>query len=215
VTARPSVAELLPLLQPGQVLLVRRRGPIGALIRRVTGGDYNHVALVDVTAQGILITVEASDLDGVQAKRFEAYLEDESVEGLLLRDRPALTPLERAAIMRTAWLRVGARYDTLQLVGIYTRHRLPWMFGGPVHALDQNRLDDRDRLICSELVSLAYFHGAGMFLAPPSVSMGMVDPAHIQRSGALTDVWSWRAPEAPPASVDVPAFAFPAPAEAP
>jgi hypothetical protein len=191
---RPSVAELLPKIRPAQVLLVRREGLAGWLIRRVTRSEYSHVALLDRTASGIVVTVEAADFDGVKALRLESYLEDERVTGLQIRDRATLTDDERSAIMRAAWLQVGSRYDALQLVGIYARWRLPWLFGGRRRALSQNRLDARDRKICSELVTIAYHAGAGVCLAPDGVALGHVVPGHLADSPELTDqVWAWPA----------------------
>ena len=173
------------------MLLIARRGWLGWLIRRVTRSPYSHVALVDRTAAGIWLTVEAADLDGVGAKRLESYLEDASVTGLLLRDSSILSDQDRAEVMRAAWLRVGAGYDTLQLVGMYARRRMPWMFGGRARALAGNRLDSARRLICSELVTVAYQQGAGFALAPPGVGAGMVDPGHLARTARLVDLWRW------------------------
>lgn len=188
---RPSIAELLPIAQPGQVLLVRRRGFLGWLIRRVTRSEYSHSALIDRTESGVVVTVEAADLAGVKALRLNAHLEDPGVTGLLLRDA-ALTPSERAAVMKAAWLRVGRGYDTLQLLSIYVRHRLPWLFGGR-RALEANRLDQADRLICSELVTIAYQEGAGLSLAPEGVVTGNVDPGMLAVAPTLVDVWRWPA----------------------
>ena len=191
MAARPTVTELLPILESAQVLLVARRGWLGSLIRRVTRSRYSHATLVDRTESGILVTVEAADLHGVQALRLERFLEDPTVTALLLRDSTALTPWERQAVMRAAWLRVGAKYDTWALVGIWFRRRLPWLFGGKKKALAENRLADDGRFFCSELVALAYQEGAGLNLAPPHVASANVDPGHLAVTPKLATLWRW------------------------
>jgi len=147
--------------------------------------------LIDQTASGIAITVEAADLEGVKALRLERYLEDVRVTALRLRDLTALTPEERNAIMRTAWRNVGRGYDTLQLLSMWARRRLPWLFGR--YPLARNRLDDQNRVVCSELVTLAYQMGAGIRLAPPHVAVGQVDPGMLADSMKLLTLWEWRA----------------------
>lgn len=189
----PTVQELLPRLAAAQVLCVGRRGFVSWIVKRVTGSVFSHAALIEQTAGGIAATVEAADLQGVKALRLERYLEDPSVTHLRLRDHSALTPWERQAIMQAAWLRVGKGYDGWQLFGIYARYRLPWLFGGVKRALKRNRLDHAGRLICSELVSVAYQEGAGIRLAPPDVAMGNVTPAHLADSHKLRTVWDWTA----------------------
>ena len=191
MAGRPTVPDLLPLLESGQVLLIARRGWLGWLIRRVTRSSFSHSALIGKTEEGIIFTVEAADAEGVKALRFERYLEDAGVTRLLLRDSTVLTPWERGAIMRAAWLRVGARYDMMQLVGIWFRRRLPWLFGGKKKALAENRLDSKGAYICSELVSVAYLEGAKINLAPAHVAVGNIDPGMLARSIKLVDVWSW------------------------
>ena len=188
---RPTVTELLPILESGQVLLVARRGWFSWLIRRVTRSSFSHSGLIGKTEEGIIFTIEAADAEGVKALRFERYLEDPGVTGLLLRDSTVLTPWERAGIMRAAWLRIGARYDTKQLNGIWMRRRLPWLFGGKKKALAKNRLDSRGSYICSELVTVAYLEGAKLTLAPPNVAVGNVDPGMLARSPKLVDRWRW------------------------
>ena len=190
---RPAFAQVQPRLVVGQVLLVRRRGLVGWLIRRVTRSAWNHAALVDQTQSGVWVTVEASDNNRVTARLLTTHLHDQTVTGLLLRDSSLLTFQDRQRIMEAAWLQVGRRYDTLQLAGIYLRRRLPWLFGGSRCALAENRLDSRDRLICSELVTVAYLKGAGMRLAPEGVAVGNVDPGHLATTAKLFTVWSWQA----------------------
>ena len=188
---RPIVADLLPVLEPAQVLLIERRGWLSWLIRRTTHSRYSHATLIDRTESGILVTVEAADLRGVQALRMERFLEDPGVTGLLLRDSTALTPWERQAVMRAAWLRVGRRYDGWQLVSIWLRRRLPWLFGGRKKALAANRFDSKDRLICSELVVVSFLEGAKLNLAPPHVAAGNVDPGHLAATPKLATLWRW------------------------
>jgi hypothetical protein len=184
------VADVATKLAPAQLLFVRRRGALGWLIRRVTASTFNHVALIGQDASGVWITVEAADLCGVQARRLESTLEDPSVTGLLIRDGE-LTLEERMRIMQAAWLHVGEKYDVAQLVGIYARRRLPWLFGGRRRALGENRFDHRDRLICSELVTLAWYAGARRCLAPPGVALGNVDPGTIAIAPGLHKVFAW------------------------
>jgi len=191
MAGRPTVAELLPLLDSAQVLLVARRGWLSALIRRVTESRYSHSTLLGRTAEGVVYTLEAADADGVKALRFERYLDDESVTGLLIRDSSVLTPFERVRIMEAGWLRVEAKYDTWAIVGIYLRRRLPWLFGGRKKALAENRLADDGKFFCSELVSVAYKEGASLNLAPPHVAIGNVDPGMLATTTKLRDVWRW------------------------
>jgi hypothetical protein len=186
---RPRIAEVQSLLRPAQILLVRRKGLLGWAIRRVTNSDYSHAALIDCTESGVWITVEAADLSGVKAVRLVHYFYDPDVTGLLIRDRADLAIEERQAIMETAWLRVGQKYDTAQLLGIYARRRLPWLFGPcPMEA---NRLDSRNRAICSELVTVATMEGIGEDLRPPGMAIGNVDPGSLAVTPKRQDVWKW------------------------
>ena len=190
---RPTVAELLPRLAPAQVLCIGRRGLFNWLVQRVTKSPFSHVVLVDQTASGIAITMEASNLDGVRALRLERHLEDPRVSVLRLRDSSLLTLALRRQIMTVAWLKEGAAYDVGQLVSLYLRRRLPWLFGGRQRALRRNRLDQKGRLICSELVSLAYQDGAGIRLTPAGVALGNVTPGDLAESLKLLTIWEWRA----------------------
>ena len=143
---RPTVQQLLPKLAPAQLLFVERTGFVSWAIRRITASRWSHVALIDQTSAGIAITVEAADLQGVKALRLEHYLEDPGVTALRLRDSTVVTPGERAKILETAWLQVGKGYDVPQILGMWARRRLTWLFGR--HPLKRNRLDAAGRYVC-------------------------------------------------------------------
>lgn len=177
------------ILRPASVLLVHRRGWIGAAIRWVTRSEWNHAALiVGARFAEDPWTIEAHDLEGVRHCTIREYTEDPAVLGLAVHDQPLwrsdLTIHERDTIVEWAEARNGAAYDTAQLLGIYLRHRLPWA------SLDQNRLDDAGRMICSELVGRAYA-AAGISLCPPGVGLGCLAPGHLAET--LEPVWEgWR-----------------------
>ena len=188
---RPTVQQLLPKLAPAQLLFIERRGCISWAIRRITGSRWSHVVLMDQTRSGIAITLEAADLQGVKALRLERYLEDLGVTGLRLRDSTVVTPEDRAKIMEAAWLQVGKGYDVPQMLGMWARRRLAWLFGR--HPLKRNRLDGKGRYVCSELASLAYEVGAGIRLAPPDVALGQVDPGMLAETAKLVTIFEWSA----------------------
>ena len=171
--------------RPAAVLLVHRRGWIGALIRWVTASPWNHAALIEGAKHGDEgTTIEAKDLSGVQHSTLRGYCEDPDVLGLAVYDRPDLTMAQRWAICEWADRHNGARYDTKQLLGIYLRRRLPLLHRW------RNRLDNPDRPICSELVGRAY-EAAGVSLCPPGVQIGCLAPSHLTETMQRT--WEgWR-----------------------
>jgi hypothetical protein len=177
------------ILRPASVLLVHRRGALGAAIRWVTRSPWNHSALIVGARFGEAPwTIEAHDLEGVRHCTLRDYTEDPAVLGLAVYDRPVLRPdltiAQRNTIVEWAEARNGAAYDTRQLLGIYLRHRIPGC------SLAENRLDDAGRMICSELVGRAYA-AAGLNLCPRGVGLGCLAPGHLAET--LVRVWEgWR-----------------------
>ena len=173
------------ILRPGTVLLVHRRSWLGALIRWVTWSDWNHSALIEGALHGDqVLLIEAHDLEGVKHCTIEGYTEDPAVRGLAVYEWPGLTIAQIQAICECAEAHNGMPYDTLQLVGIYLRARLPWV------GKTRNRLDRADRMICSELVGRAYL-AAGINLCPPGVGIGCLSPGHLAQTMRM--IWEgWR-----------------------
>lgn len=173
------------ILRPAAVLLVHRRGWIGAAIRWVTRSPWNHSALIEGALHGDEAwTIEAHDLEGVRHCRIADYEQDPAVRGLAVYDRPDLRMPARYLICEWAESKNGAPYDTAQLLGIYARCRIPWL------SQERNSLDAEGRLICSELVGRAYLK-AGVDLCPPGIGLGCLAPGHLTQT--LVKVWeSWR-----------------------
>jgi hypothetical protein len=170
------------LLRPGQILLVRRRSLLGWWIRWVTGAQVNHSTLI--YSADTQMCIGAEDLDGVRLLRLAQFLADPAVTGLVLLEVPGLMPEQRRAVQTWALDHKGEAYDTLQLLGIYARHRVPFLT--PSKLL----LDSTDKMICSEFVVRA-FQTIGVDLCPPGVCVGMVDPGMLHASPKLATVWEW------------------------
>jgi hypothetical protein len=172
-------------IRPAQVLLVHRKGLLSWFIRRVTHSKWNHSALIEGARHGdTLYTIEAYDLQGVRHCALQDYCEDPEVRGLAIYDDPTLTMEERWAICEYAEGLNARPYDTLQLLGIYLRLRIPFL------RPNQNRLDSTDALICSELVGRSY-REVKRDLCPPGVGMGCLAPGDLPQR--LTLVWEgWR-----------------------
>lgn len=173
------------ILRPASVLLVHRRGWLGAGIRWVTRSTWNHAALI-VGAKFCEVpwTIEAHDLEGVRHCTMQEYTEDPDVRGLAVYAWPDLADCLRDTIVDWAEARNGAAYDTAQLLGIYLRHRIPGL------GRMRNVLDDQGRMICSELVGRAY-DAAGLDICPPGVGLGCLTPGDLP--WMLERVWEgWR-----------------------
>lgn len=180
---RPSIGDCAEWLRPGMVLLVSKRGLFRRVVRWVTRSPWTHAAVIDETAAGVWLVVEAVAI-GVVGQRLDHYLDDARYDALLVRDAPGLGLPDREEILRAAWLDVGRGYDAVGLLGVLARRGL----GLPV----VSAFDDEDRYFCSELVSAAFLDGAGIALATGQPA-GLVAPGDIAASPALRDVWSWEA----------------------
>lgn len=170
------------LLRPAQLLLVRRKGWLGWFIRRVTDSRVNHVTMI-TRADEPALTIGSEDARGVTILPLQTFFEDDAVTGLVLMDDD-LDDAQRQKVLAWAVTHHGDHYDFLQLVGIYARHRLPWL------TPDQMLLDSTDKMICSEYVTRARLE-VGRDLRPEGVCTGMVDPGMIHASLALTVIWQW------------------------
>jgi hypothetical protein len=109
--------DLREVLRPADVLLVGRRGGISDVIRAVTHSQYSHVAMIDQTAGGIWIVLEATtDVRGVAGRRLEVITDDPTVEHLALLElnsEDGLTDHQRMLITDAAWLHTGEKYSNL------------------------------------------------------------------------------------------------------
>ena len=179
---RPTVAALLPVVAPGQVLLVQRRGLISRLIRWVTSSPWSHVAMIAESA-GAVILLESTAKRGAAGVRIETTLEDKTVTGLLIRDRLDLATPDRDAIVQSAWLETGQDYDQGVNVDILWR-RLTSLRGW----LRRSRAVN-----CAEMVANAWGRAWGPLLGPKEDPT----PDAIASSAMLYDRWRWPAPRSP------------------
>ena len=173
------------LLRSGQVILVRSGGVLGWLIRRVTG-QWNHAAMLDAMEPQAPILLEARDLKGVAASGWTAWIAARTVQRLLVLDVPRMTDGERLNVLTWAYDHVnkGTRYDVLQLLGIYLRHRLPFL------TPDRTLLDSETKMICSEYAARA-LASAGYDVTPDGIDVSITDPSMLESGGKLTPVCAW------------------------
>ena len=145
-------------MRPGDFILEPPEDRLGSLVAAVSGGRYSHVRLV-------------VDEDGrtLSAQDEGAVWEDRVFEGDVLVS-PPLTDAQRAMISTVAWRLHGTPYARLGfvLVGLARLGlRTPWL---------SRELDRPDRLICSQLVDLAWrrvgFHAFDDGRQPQDVTPG-------------------------------------------
>lgn len=133
-------------VQPGDVLFVRTKGVIGALIRWLTRSEVNHVALA----------VDEEHILEVQPETGVRIIKNPYTCYTRARLRRTLTSAEQAAIVRTARFLVGRRYDWSLIGALLFRlfgWRIPLFRNSP------------SRWICTEAVDYAYLV-AGIDLLP-------------------------------------------------
>lgn len=159
VLSRTSGAELLALMQPGDVLLVDGNTRISAAIKYLTQSSWSHAALFvgtapfAGTAHPDHCLVEADLNAGVRSLSIEAYTQVPTrichPIGLSERDRQALVQFVLA--------RIGERYD-LRNVFDLARYLLPTP---PVPVRLRRQMialgsGEPTRAICSTLIAQAY-----------------------------------------------------------
>lgn len=178
----PPPAELI---RSGQVMLVRSAGLLGWIIRWVTG-PWNHVALIDALEPNAPILLEAKDLHGVCSSSWAAWIAARTVQCLLILDIPNATSGERLNALTWAYQHVkkGTRYDVMQLLGIYLRHRLPFLT--PTRTI----LDSKSKMICSEYAARAW-ESAGYSVAPSGIDVSILDPSMLETGTTLVPICTW------------------------
>lgn len=93
-----------------------------------------------------------------------------------------LTDSQRSAIAADAWLDVGIGYSWLDIAAIAfvqaRWHRGKFNAGGPLARAAERRISRLNRLICSQLVDLAY-ERAGVHLFTDGRPSGLVSPGDL------------------------------------
>ncbi len=151
-------AQLMTVLQPGDVLLVEGDTRIATAIKYLTQSTWSHAALyVGSDAQGLSdpqhCFVEADLVAGVRSVGIDEF------DGLHTRIcRPVgLAPEERRAVIAYAVGRIGAQYDLRNVIDL-ARYLLP-TFPAPLRW--RRRMiafgsGDPTRAICSTLIAQAF-----------------------------------------------------------
>ncbi|HLN63765.1 MAG TPA: hypothetical protein VK464_19770 [Symbiobacteriaceae bacterium] len=152
-------------MEPGDIMLVRGHSPISRLIQWITRSPYSHAALVANES----IIIEADWGIRLRAVRnpyrdYDLYTADP-------------TETQRRTIVAYGRGRIGYGYDLWRLLALALRElfhlRLPFLNAG-------------DRLVCSELIDLAY-REAGIDLRPDQPD-GYVTPRDLALSPTIRKV---------------------------
>lgn len=174
---RQTVAGLLPVLRPAQVLLVRRTGWISTMIAKVTASEWSHVALVAFSGEVVILIESTTRWKGVAAVKIETTIHDPTVSAWLLRDRTDLTEDDRRRIVNGAWLQSGDPYDHWVNLDVLWKK----VTGLP------GVLDRRHAKNCAELVRRSFKLGWGLVLDPDEEAT----PEALARTVKLVDCARW------------------------
>lgn len=161
--------------EPGQYMCVRTASPFGFMIRLFTQSQYDHAFIVLGPHQ-----VAEATIRGVRVDALAKY-----AGHLAIASTDALTPQQQAKVCATARSFAGREYNWRD-IAILALRRAGARWGWLLRAAD-----DRDALICSELVAVA-----GMSATPPldwmcsKAAPEYVTPADLaSRPGTVPVAW--------------------------
>ncbi len=157
----------------GHILFVRTNTLLGKIIRKVTGGYFNHVgifvsdnAIVEASYTGIKVT---------HIKQFEKLQEKGKIEYRIGKVEVA-TNCQIDKAVEYALDTIGTKYDFLQLVSLF-------LFA----VLKINRtvepIDCKNMFICSELVAKSFNHAGINF--NDKIELDVITPADIESSNIV------------------------------
>lgn len=168
------------VLKPARIVCVAKTGLLGWLIRKVTKQQWNHVGLLDPPD----FVLEAKDLHGTCVTKTADFFNAKGIYRIGIYEIQGLNWETKMSIMVEAYKMTGQPYDVLQLLGIYFRHRLPFL------TPDKVLLDSEKKMICSEFVLRACLK-AGINLCPDGIAPGLVDPGMLVAHPRIKTVYLW------------------------
>ncbi len=152
----PSLDKVRPLIETGDVLLLRRsRGWFGRAIRLWTESQYSHAGIIvwtSIECQLRLCVLEALETYGVRLYPLDRYVQDAHAQGFKLDWFRLIDPdVSRRRVALFAFDQLGKKYAVRQLLRSFLR--LPslvwrWLGWG-------KDVDGEERFYCSELVDAA------------------------------------------------------------
>ncbi|GGC45551.1 YiiX/YebB-like N1pC/P60 family cysteine hydrolase [Chelatococcus reniformis] len=159
-SAPPDPEALARVLQPGDVLLVEGNTRIASIIKYMTQSTWSHAALYVGDIPGTESEGEAHTLIEADVKLGIVSVPLAKYEHAHVRIcRPvAMTPKDRAEVVRFVTSRIGQRYDMKNVVDL-ARYLLPL----PIPARFRRRMiavgsGEPTRAICSTLIAEAFQH---------------------------------------------------------
>jgi len=148
----------------GDILLVKGRGFVARMIRRVTKADWTHAAWVISETE-----VLESTFTGVHVNEIESYPKDRIIA---VRPDVAESDLEKA--LELARTKLGQRYDFRLFLSLFRA----WLWAFVVPWRKAKVRNSKRAWICSELVATPLFQVCS-FRFNDSVPVEEVDPGDI------------------------------------
>ena len=131
-------------MRRGDILLVRTHTLVGALIRKITKCEYNHVAM----AVSPVAVFEATFPYGVRIIKME-------YDNYILFRHPGMTEEKADSIVNLALTKIGAEYDIPLIIQILLKL---WRIG-------TFNLNQVNKYICTEIINYLFSkHGLKLFI---------------------------------------------------